>query len=295
MTDARSIVLALGGKWQGRYGLCRCPAHGDRKPSLSLSDGSNGRLLAKCFSGCDFAAIVEALRGLGLIKGGGALVAPDLCDHYARARETQEAAEAAKRAAQAERLWQEAQPIARTAAEAYLRGRGITGALPPSLRFHPVCWHQSAKRFPAMVARLEGASGFAVHRTYLKADGTGKADVTPAKAMLGATAGGAVRLSKGHGALAVAEGVETALSLSCGLLSAPATVWAALSTSGLVSLRLPTIPSRLTIASDGDKAGREAAHALAERAAALGWAVSMLPAPDGADWNDVLMGKAVLT
>ncbi|CAN1521847.1 TOPRIM domain containing protein [Paracoccaceae bacterium] len=251
--------------------------------------------MVKCHAGCDFAAIMDALRGLGLIEGGGAQAVPDLGVQYARAREAEEAAEAAKRAAQAERLWQEAQPIAGTAAEAYLRGRGITGALPPSLRFHPACWHQSAKRFPAMVARLEGARGFAVHRTYLRADGSGKADVTPAKAMLGATAGGAVRLSQGEGALAVAEGVETALSLSCGLLSAPATVWAALSTSGLLSLRLPTIPSRLTIASDGDKAGREAAHALAERAAALGWAVSMLPAPNGADWNDVLMGKAVLT
>ena len=292
MTDARTIVLALGGKWHGLYGLCRCPAHGDRTPSLSLSDGSNGRLLAKCHTGCNFAAIMEALRGLGLIEGGGAFVAPDPA--AIAQREAQDRAEAAKRAAQAERLWQEAQPITGTAAEAYLRGRGIGGALPPVLRFHPACWHQSAKRFPAIVARLEGASGFAVHRTYLKADGTGKADVAPAKTMLGATAGGAVRLSQGHSALAVAEGIETALSLSCGLLSAPAAIWAALSTSGLASLRLPPIPSRLTIASDGDKAGREAAHALAERAAASGWAVSILPAPDGADWNDVLTGKAVL-
>lgn len=292
MTDARSIVLALGGKWRGRYGVCRCPAHGDRKPSLSLSDGKNGRLLAKCHTGCDFAAIMEALRGLGLIDGGGAYVAPDPA--AIAQREAQDRADASKRAAQAERLWQEAQPITGTAAETYLRGRGIGGKLPPALRFHPACWHQSAKRFPAMVARLEGSDGFAVHRTYLQADGSGKADVAPEKAMLGATAGGAVRLAQGNGALAVAEGIETALSLSCGLLSAPTAIWAALSTSGLTSLRLPPIPSRLTIATDGDRAGREAAHALAERAAASGWAVSILPAPDGADWNDVLTGKAVL-
>ncbi len=294
MTDARSIVLALGGKWHGRYGLCRCPAHGDRTPSLSLSDSRNGRLLAKCFAGCDFLAIRDALHGLGLIEGGGVLAAPGDRDQYAREREAQERADAAKRAAQAERLWQEAQPIGGTVAETYLRGRGISGALPPSLRFHPACWHQSAQRFPAMVARVDGANGFAVHRTYLQADGTAKAHVATAKAMLGATAGGAVRLSQGPGALAVAEGIETALSLPCGLLSAPATVWAALSASGLAALRLPPAPSRLTIASDGDKAGREAAHALADRAAASGWAVSLFPAPSGADWNDVLMGKAAL-
>ena len=292
MMEAHSIVLALGGKWHGRYGLCRCPAHGDRSPSLSLSDGSNGRLLAKCHTGCDFADVMAALRGLGLIEGGGAYVAPDRA--ALAERDAQERADAAKRAAQAERLWEEAMPIGGTGAEAYLRCRGIVGALPPTLRFHPACWHQTAKRFPAMVARLEGATGFAVHRTYLQPDGLSKANVAPAKAMLGATAGGAVRLAPGQGALAVAEGIETALSLSCGLLSAPAAVWAALSASGMAALHLPPKPSRLIVASDGDKAGREAAHALAERASALGWAVSLLPAPEGADWNDILTGKAVL-
>ncbi len=54
------------------------------------------------------------------------------------------------------------------------------------------------------------------------------------------------------------------------------------------NLRLPATPSRLTIASDGDTAGRKAAHALAERANNLGWAVSFLEAPEGQDWNDVL-------
>jgi hypothetical protein len=168
---------------------------------------------------------------LGLIEGGGAFVAPNLSDQYAR--EAQERADAAKRAAQAERLWQETQPIAGSPAEAYLQGRGIVGPLPASIRFHPACWHQTAQRFPAMVVRLEGADGFAVHRTYLKPDGSGKADTTPSKAMLGAVAGGAVRLTEGHGALAVAEGIETALSLSCGLLSAPSAIWAALSAGAL--------------------------------------------------------------
>ena len=48
---------------------------------------------------------------------------------------------------------------------------------------------------------------------------------------------------------------------------------------------------QLTIASDGDAAGREAASALAARADALGWRVTLLPAPEGLDWNDVLLMK----
>jgi phage/plasmid primase-like uncharacterized protein len=140
---------------------------------------------------------------------------------------------------------------------------------------------------------VEGADAFAVHRTYLRADGLGKAPVEPTKAMLGGTAGGAVRLTEGLGPLVVAEGIETALSLASGLLRGPATVWAALSTSGLRGLRLPCIQGKLIIANDGDEPGREAANALAERAYALGWQVSLLPAPEGTDWNDVLTGKEV--
>lgn len=48
------------------------------------------------------------------------------------------------------------------------------------------------------------------------------------------------------------------------------------------------------MAADGDAAGREAAHALATRAHAQGWAVSLLPAPEGLDWNDVPQGRRAL-
>lgn len=208
MTDAHAIARALGGKWYGRYGMCRCPAHGDRKPSLSVSDGADGRLLAKCFVGCSFPDIAAALRGLGLLEGGGAFVAPNPV--AIAQREAQERAEAAKRSAQAERLWQETQPLAGSPAEAYLRGRGIVSPLPPSLRFHPTCWHQTAKRFPANGGAARRGLRFAVHRTDLKADGSGKADIDLPKAMLGAVAGGAVRLAEADGGLAVAEGIETA-------------------------------------------------------------------------------------
>ena len=142
-----------------------------------------------------------------------------------------------------------------------------------------------------MVALVEGSTGFAVHRTYLLPDGSGKALVEPAKAMLGSVTGGAVRLSEAHGPLVVAEGIETALSLASGLIGGPVTAWAALSTSGIRGLKLPQAQGRITVAPDGDAAGHAAATALAERAHALGWSVSLLSAPEGYDWNDVLTGK----
>src|SRR5262245_32304566 len=66
--DAASIIRGLGGN--ERTGMCRCPvssnhAHGDRKPSLHVSDGRKGVVL-KCFVGCKFEAIRGALQAKGL-------------------------------------------------------------------------------------------------------------------------------------------------------------------------------------------------------------------------------------
>jgi len=292
MTDARELTLALGGRWHRSYGAAPCPiCQPERRKgqnALTLADGNKGLVLHCKKTACSFTDILGAA---GIAPGD--YRAPDPSENARRQAEAR--AEAERKARQALGVWREAKPIGGTVAETYLRGRGVTCSLPETLRFHPECFHgATAKRFPAMVALVEGAEGFAVHRTYLAADGTGKAPVDPPKAMLGAVAGGAVRFAEAQGLLVVAEGIETALSLSCGLLRTPAMIWAALSASGMRGLRLPDPPGRLTIAPDGDTAGREAAHALAERAHALGWAVSLLPAPEGADWNDVLTGKAVL-
>lgn len=293
MIDAKALTIQLRGKWYRSYGSAPCPVcqpDGRKEQNaLTLTDGDGGRLLAHCKkSGCGFRVILAA-AGIG----SGDYAPPDPLESHRR--QAQAWAEAEKRARQAHRLWQDAHPVSGTLAETYLRGRGITCPLPDTLRFHPECWHgATARRLPAMVALVEGGEGVAVHRTYLAPDGSGKAGVEPTKLMLGRVAGGAVRLARARmrrKTFVVAEGIETALSLSCGLLSGPADIWAALSTSGMRGLHLPTEPGRLTVAPDGDDAGRAAANALAERAQATGWAVSLLPAPEGRDWNDVVMMK----
>ncbi|MES2666908.1 MAG: toprim domain-containing protein [Pseudomonadota bacterium] len=289
MTDAQTLTHALGGTWRGHSGNAPCPVcqpeRRRNQQGLSLRmDG--GRLLAFCHkTGCTFRDIATAA---GLPPG--AVVTDATAQREADAKQ---ALDVARREAQATALWGDTEtvPIQGTQAQAYLRGRGITCPLPDTLRFHPQGWHATGHRYPMMLAQVEGAAGFAIHRTYLRADGRGKAAVTPDKAMLGPCAGGAVRLSQAEGPLVVCEGIETGLSLLCGLLHAPARVWAALSTSGIRGLRLPPVAGRLTIAADGDQPGRDAAYALAARAEALGWRVSLLPAPDGRDWNDVLFLK----
>jgi hypothetical protein len=47
-------------KWQAL-----CPAHDDKRPSLSIREAEDGKVLLKCWSGCGAAEIVSAL-GLSL-------------------------------------------------------------------------------------------------------------------------------------------------------------------------------------------------------------------------------------
>jgi hypothetical protein len=188
--------------------------------------------------------------------------------------------------ARARKLWNGARPISGTKGESYLRGRGITCPLPASLRWAPDAFHgPTARWLSAMVADVTTGG---VHRTFFEK--SGQRIERNAKMMQGPCAGGAVALSEGPSRLVVCEGIETGLSLASGLLDAPATVWAALSTSGMRALHLPENPAELVIAADRDDggAGMAAAEALAERAQGLGWQVWLWPAPEGQDWNDAL-------
>jgi len=46
---------------RGRGTSWQCPAHEDRRPSLSVREGQDGRVLLHCFAGCSFNSIVDAL------------------------------------------------------------------------------------------------------------------------------------------------------------------------------------------------------------------------------------------
>ncbi len=63
--NARGIVEALGGKWRGTSGTCRCPAHDDRTPSLDVTE-RDGKILVKCRANCSQNAVLEALSHRGL-------------------------------------------------------------------------------------------------------------------------------------------------------------------------------------------------------------------------------------
>ena len=104
---------------------------------------------------------------------------------------------------------------------------------------------------------------------------------------LGPTTGGAVRLAPAGPRLAIAEGVETALSVLQACPDLP--VWAVLGTSGFKSVILPGDIREVVIAADADDAGTSAAHEATERFLAEGLSVRIARPPNGfADFNDVL-------
>jgi hypothetical protein len=133
-----------------------------------------------------------------------------------------------------------------------------------------------------------------VHLTFIKRDGSGKypfPDKSMEREIRGSVRGGSVRLMPfipGQ-ALIVAEGIETALSCTQ-LFGLPA--WAALSTSGLQTLELPSAVRNIVVAADNDTngAGQRAALEAYQRWTAEGRSVriAMPPVPDS-DFNNILM------
>lgn len=282
--DAHALTHRLGGHWTNGRGVAPCPVCQPerRRDQTALSIGTgNGKILLHCFKrGCSFVKIANAVEmPLGEVQNGFEALAK---------REEAQAEYAAAKLAKARSLWDFASPIGGTAAEKYLRGRGIQIPLPPSLRFMADIYHgPSAKWCSAMVADVQPLSG--VHRTFMNKKGFRMPK--GAKMMLGPCCGGAVRLCEGAGPLVVAEGIETGLSVAQMLSERDPVVWACLSTSGMKALILPPTLGDMIVASDGDGAGREAAERLATVATATGWTVSMMPAPEGQDWNDVLQSR----
>jgi len=57
-----TFVSALEGKGRKpKNGAAHCPAHADKSPSLTFSEGDDGRVLVNCFAGCTTNAVVDAL------------------------------------------------------------------------------------------------------------------------------------------------------------------------------------------------------------------------------------------
>jgi hypothetical protein len=287
-----------------------CPLHGG--VSLSLSDGRNGALLAYCFGGCDAREVWQELRDRGLIRIGGDRRSPGrIAEQHKReaAAEKVEQERIRRRIERARALYRRGVDATGTPVETYLRSRNITIAVPRGLRFVQHCPHRNGRYYPAMVApvvdiddamigvHVDGVQHVdrvhvgGVHKTFLKPDGSGKADLSKEaqRESCGMLKAGAVRLAGlDHDcALIVGEGIESVLSLMQ-LRHLPG--WAALSAPGLLTLALPPEARRVLLAVDHDAngVGQAAAREAADRWLAEGREVRLAMLANHADWNDNL-------
>ena len=162
--QGEALVYRLGGTWKHGGGMCRCPAHEDRTPSLSVRVGDSA-LLFKCFGGCTIAEILRALRRDSIDISG----RPD-SGHRAAAHSRQ-------RSTAALRLWREAGPIEGTPAARYLASRRIYQTS-HALRFHgstPEVNHLGTKAGPAdsgiwaAAADMPGATARVIRRRSARA------------------------------------------------------------------------------------------------------------------------------
>jgi hypothetical protein len=292
--DARELTRALKGTWHGTYGTACCPAHGDRSPSLSIRDGDDGRLLLRCFAGCSYEVVRDTLQGLGLLEKGRAPLGRPFMPRIPRRRPDPNLVLSqgdSNRTERALALWTASVPAAGTPVESYLTSRGLALPSGDMLRFHPGLKHPSGGRWPAMVALItRGFDGrpLGVHRTFLARDGSAKAPVSPDKMMLGPSRGGVVRFAEATEKVMVGEGLETCLTVMQVMDGAP--TWAALSTSGLRSLDLPTSVREVTVLADGDDPGEAAARDAAQRWQREGRRVRIARPLLGTDFNDLLRG-----
>jgi hypothetical protein len=269
--------------------IARCPAHEDRTPSLSISDGADGKVLVHCHAGCSQSAVLDALHALGIDFGSSRVAGGVSPRTFRSARDDNP--NATERLELARHLWGKSQPASDTAAEVYLHFRGFHGPIPGTIRYLP----SQPKHVHALIAafgipqepepgRLEIAADLVrgVMLIALKSGGRGKADVDVAKRMIGPSNGWPIVLAppSDHGGLAIAEGIEDALVLheETGLGA-----WAAGSAGRLplTAQHVPNYVESVSISEDDNEAGRAGTRGLAEALIEKGIEVLILPSMKG--------------
>jgi hypothetical protein len=282
---ARAIVESLKGTWRQGRGMCRCPAHDDRTPSLSVTLGRKA-ILFHCFAGCSNEDVIAALdrqgvRSRELFDGSGAGTAD---------RQNQ-----GDFSPNARRLWHSASAISDSPVERYLAQRGLQRAS-DQFRFlerTPLGPRGAVQFLPAMLAAVTTDIGIiAVHRTFLDAVSGKLAGFERPKRALGSLGCGAVRLAPPvQECLGLAEGIESALS-AMQLFGIPC--WATLGNERFGLVAIPESVRELYLFIDNDAGG-----ALAEERALKTYTApnrlihSRAPAAPGFDWNDELKAGLV--
>lgn len=269
---AKKIVEQLGGVWRGARGECRCPAHDDNSPSLSVRLGDTA-ILFHCFAGCTSVEVMKALRRRKL-HDRDALIMP-------------EPKPKRDMGALAQRLWRSSTPIAGTLAEDYLLARGLAGPFPRELRFNPATILGAGpdrRVMPAMIAAVENDMGLvAVQRTFLDPDNVLRRPIRKPKVALGLLGTAAVRLAPATDELGLAEGIEDALS-AMEWFGTP--TWALAGVERLAFVAIPEKVRRVIVYRDRGRAADRLIEKARDHLTANGRELVSHVPDHHEDWND---------
>lgn len=280
-------LIRAGQEWKGL-----CPFHHERSPSFTVFPGARGERFhchgcGASGDGIDFKMRIQGITLREVLTAGRSSslpvlqIAPPMPDPRP------------ERLAEARTIWRAAQPARGTLAERYLRARAITIAIPDSLRFAELPYSKRGPLYPCLVAALASADNrlIGIQRTYLNADGTGKAAVPKPKLSLGGISGGAIRLAPCARSMIVCEGIEDGLSLMQELGRA---VWVAAGAGNLPKMRFPQGAQEVAVGGDGDETGRAAARKAVDAFQSAGLRARAFFPIDAKDFNAELMGRAQL-
>lgn len=287
---SETVTRYLGtGRRRGGRTFWLCHFHEETNPSFSITPDGGAFICFACGEKgdvLDFIRRVERLDLKGAIEFLNGNTVPTVPTPKPRLVAPDHDLE--RRIKAARDIWSEARPPEGSPVEKYLRGRGLTLPIPPTIRHNPnLTYSQAGLKFHALVAAIQAPDRHVVgvHRIYLLHDGR-KAQVASPKMSLGPVAGNAVRLAAAGPTLALAEGIESALAFQ---QATGIPTWAAVSASNLPNVVIPGDVRELVLANDGDTAGREAARLTAERWTREGLHVRIADPGDDLDHNDLLL------
>lgn len=268
--DLKRLVAHLGGHWSGYTAMCRCPAHADRTPSLSIRQGNRG-MLVTCHAGCDRS---DVLREIGRIAR-----IPHFDPHTIKPGRIQSGNPHYA-------IWRDAVSIAGSLGERYIREtRNISCPL-ADVRFHARCpvGQGKAVRFkPALIVAMRNGDRIAAIQRIILDPVT--AEYT-AKIVLGISIGAVWTGGVVAETIALGEGFETAAAYTS-IKAVPA--WASMGAKRLHQIVLPPVVKHVILLTDNDPEGRRSAARAHDAYRQQGVMTSEDPAPAGYnDWAELL-------
>lgn len=275
---ARQIVKDLKGTWHGRYGKVCCPAHADRRASLSVTPGRKA-VLFHCFAGCSQDEILAALKNRQ--------INPAVTNW-----DTRPAEPARDLTSLCKQIWDFALPLSGTPGQLYQERRGIGHSR--AARYAPgaITYEGGRKlRLPALLLPMtEGRELRALLRIFIDQDGSKSSQLSEPKRTLGDPRRSLVQLGAPPcDTLNLAEGFEDAESaIILNDLSGCAAV------CGVERYRDIFIPDHVRHVVIYSQHGQAAADGIArgrDNLTANGRILEIISPPPRCDWNDALMVK----